>query len=150
LRDQPVVGSSCVIDGVKRKDIADRDCKEARETGCVRRLLTDDQFQRCLAAQKQKAAGGGTTNPPPVVGGGTQGPSEWSEMLKAHNDLRAKHCSPPLQWDANLAAAAKAYAETGPLGQHGASNENMANASSYRTSNGVSTDILPAKSDAAA
>ena len=151
LRAQPVISSGCVIDGVTRKDVADRDCREAQKTGCIKRLLTDQEYQRCLAAQKRKAAGGGATTPPPAGGGGgTQVPDEWSEMLKAHNDFRKQHCSPPLQWDANLAAAAKAYAETGPLGQHGASNENMANALSIRTTNGVSTDVLPAKTDRAA
>lgn len=146
LRAQPVVSSGCVIDGVTRKDIADRDCKEARETGCVKRLLTNDQYQRCLVAQKQKAPG--TTTPP--AGGGTQVPAEWNEMLQAHNDLRKQHCAPALQWDATLAAAAKAYAETGSLGAHGSSNENLANAVSIRTTNGVTKDILPAKSDASA
>jgi hypothetical protein len=145
LRAQPVVSSGCLIDGVNRKDIADRDCKEARDTGCIRRLLTTDQYRRCLVAQKQK---GPATSPP--AGGGTQVPAEWNEMLQAHNDLRKQHCAPPLRWDANLAAAAKTYAETGSLGVHGSTNENLANAVSFRTSNGVTTDVLPAKSDRAA
>ncbi|WP_247501258.1 CAP domain-containing protein [Bradyrhizobium sp. 135] len=84
------------------------------------------------------------------AGGGTQVPADWNEMLRAHNDFRRQHCSPPLQWDATLAAAAQTYAETGPLGQHGTSNENLANALSFRTNNGVSTDVLPAKTDTAA
>jgi cysteine-rich secretory family protein/PAN domain-containing protein len=86
----------------------------------------------------------------PPAGGGGGVPADWNEMLKAHNDFRKQHCSPALQWDATLAKAAQTYAETGSLGAHGASNENLANALSFRTTNGVTTDVLPAKTDSSA
>lgn len=152
LRAQPVTSSGCLIGGVMRKDIADRDCKEAQNTGCIKRLLTDQQYQNCLQAQKTAGGGGGGGGTTTGGGSGSTGgvPAEWNEMLKAHNDFRKQHCSPPLQWDANLAAAAQKYAETCTLGVHGAPNENLATALSFRTSNGVTTDVIPAKSDSAA
>jgi hypothetical protein len=44
-------GSSCTINGTPRPDISDADCEEARNTGCIRHLLTDKQYTACLAAQ---------------------------------------------------------------------------------------------------
>lgn len=42
----------CLANGVMRDDIADDDCLEATKTGCVRNMLTPDQYRNCLAAQK--------------------------------------------------------------------------------------------------
>jgi hypothetical protein len=41
----------CVIGGKVRNDLSDSDCEEAKKTGCVRRLLNDEQYNNCLAAQ---------------------------------------------------------------------------------------------------
>ena len=49
---KPTKNSGCLIGGIVRKDIADSDCNEARTTGCIRRLLTQQQYANCLAAQK--------------------------------------------------------------------------------------------------
>lgn len=59
-----------------------------------------------LAANAAGSAGGGTT----TGGGGGGAPAEWDEMLRAHNAKRALHGSPPLVWDANLAAGAQDWA----------------------------------------
>jgi Cysteine-rich secretory protein family len=61
---------------------------------------------------------------PPGAGGA---PPDMSDMLKAHNERRARHCVPPLAWSPALAQAAQAYAEKCILGQHGSTGENMAN-----------------------
>ncbi len=50
--------------------------------------------------------------PIPVVGEGR--PAETPPpppVLVVHNQLRAKHCAPPLAWSAELAATAKAWAD---------------------------------------
>lgn len=41
----------CMVAGVFRKDIAKADCLEAQSTGCIRHLLTDQQYKNCIAAQ---------------------------------------------------------------------------------------------------
>jgi hypothetical protein len=47
------IKSGCTIAGVPRPDIDDSDCLEAQTTGCVRRLLTDEQYANCLAANRR-------------------------------------------------------------------------------------------------
>jgi hypothetical protein len=47
----------CVIGGVLRKDIEERDCEEARTTGCIRRLLSDAAYKACLRAQPVVSSG---------------------------------------------------------------------------------------------
>lgn len=44
----------CNINGTIRKDIAPADCKEAQTTGCIKHLLTDAQYARCMKANKPK------------------------------------------------------------------------------------------------
>jgi hypothetical protein len=46
----------CVIDGVVRTDINMSDCHEAKTTGCVRRMLNDQQYASCMA-QRVKLPG---------------------------------------------------------------------------------------------
>ncbi len=70
-------------------------------------------------------------------------PPDMSDMLKVHNERRARHCVPPLTWSPQLAQAAQAYAEECILGQHGSDGENMAN---WVTIN-AGAPVLPAKSD---
>ena len=53
--DAPQAG--CVIGGVTRADIADQDCAEAQQTGCIRHLLNDDQYANCLRAQPISGSG---------------------------------------------------------------------------------------------
>ena len=36
-----------------RDDIADGNCEEAKRTGCVRSMLTDNQYINCLDANKK-------------------------------------------------------------------------------------------------
>ena len=43
----------CLIAGAMRNDIPDNDCLEAQRTGCVRHLLTEQQYVNCLAANKR-------------------------------------------------------------------------------------------------
>ena len=74
---------------------------------------------------------------------GDQVPTEWSEMLAAHNERRRQHCVPPLTWSNELARGAQGYATECKLNQHGSDGENMANA--YKESNGV--PALPASPD---
>src|SRR5262249_21777583 len=45
--------ASCRVGGEIRNDIAARDCLEATQTGCVRHMLTDEQYMRCLRDNKQ-------------------------------------------------------------------------------------------------
>ena len=57
----------------------------------------------------QPSSGSGNTG----GGGGTttaSTPPELTEMLKAHNEKRALHGSPPLSWDVGLAAGAQSWA----------------------------------------
>ncbi len=44
----------CNIGGTVRTDIAQSDCLEAQKTGCIRRLLNDEQYGNCLAANRRK------------------------------------------------------------------------------------------------
>jgi hypothetical protein len=46
----------CLIGSVRRDDISDDDCLEAQRTGCVRHMLTPEQYTNCLAANKNKQA----------------------------------------------------------------------------------------------
>ncbi|SFV34136.1 PAN domain-containing protein [Hyphomicrobium facile] len=152
--------NNCCISGVVARmdpqEVADRDptgktvqqCQAAfgrNQARCLQRFnpmqvaICLQPYQQILAACVSLAAanaGGGATSPVPAI---------WQEMLKAHNDFRAQHCSPPLQWDAALAAAAQAYAETCPEG-HGASNENLA--AGWGVMNGVDTQPAMSDSDA--
>ena len=98
-------------------------------------MQTSAQIMASCASLAANAAGTATSSVP----------AEWQEMLKAHNDFRAQHCSPTLQWNAALAAAAQAYANTCPDG-HGASNENLAAAWGFM--NGVDTQPAMSNSDA--
>lgn len=79
--------------------------------------------------------------PPPVQT--SQVPSEWADMLNAHNEKRKLHCAQPLVWSAQLAAAAQAYADKCILDQHGSSGENMADWVSIQNGN----PVLPAASN---
>lgn len=80
---------------------------------------------------------------PEPSGGGGAAPPDMSDMLKAHNERRARHCVPPLAWSAELAQAAQAYAEKCILGQHGSAGENMANWVTIKNGG----PVLPARSD---
>ena len=46
------VQARCLIGGAMRNDIRDSDCLEAQRTGCVRSMLTPDQYISCLHAQE--------------------------------------------------------------------------------------------------
>ena len=48
--------ASCLIAGVQRDDISDGNCLEAQRTGCVRSMLTPNQYRNCLAANRNKRA----------------------------------------------------------------------------------------------
>jgi hypothetical protein len=48
----------CRVGGALRNDIAATDCKEAQETGCIRRKLTDAQYMACLRANKKARSEG--------------------------------------------------------------------------------------------
>lgn len=52
------LGKVCIVNGVPRRDILSTDCEEAQRTGCIRRLLSAQQYARCLAAQPGAAAAG--------------------------------------------------------------------------------------------
>src|SRR5262249_931079 len=45
--------ANCLIGGEMRSDIPDSDCLEAQRTGCVRSLLTPDQYRSCLKANQE-------------------------------------------------------------------------------------------------
>ena len=61
-----------------------------------------------------------------------------SEMLAAHNALRAKHGAPPLSWSASLAQTAQAWANA-CIFQHSQTNygENLAEGTGYSASQAV-------------
>ncbi|MCX5521109.1 CAP family protein [Kaistia defluvii] len=95
-----------------------------------------------------------TIQPPPEVvvvdcpDGGDEVPSEWSDMLKAHNERRAEHCAPKLKWCESLAKSAQVYASQCIVGSHDPNiapntGENIANATYIE--NG--SPVLPALSD---
>jgi hypothetical protein len=48
--------ATCLIASVRREDISDDDCLEAQRTGCVRHMLTPQQYTNCLAANQNKRA----------------------------------------------------------------------------------------------
>jgi hypothetical protein len=66
----------CLIAGEMREDIRDSDCIEAQRTGCVRNMLTPDQYISCLNANKEAEASGKTC----IIGG------------QVRNDLSALDC----------------------------------------------------------
>jgi uncharacterized protein YkwD len=74
---------------------------------------------------------------------GDQVPTEWSDMLKAHNERRSLHCAPPLTWSNQLAQSAQSYANMCILDRHGSTGENMADR--WSESNGH--PVLPASTD---
>ena len=41
----------CIVFGKFRQDISNADCNEAHRTGCIRHMLTPDQYRSCLDAQ---------------------------------------------------------------------------------------------------
>ncbi len=45
----------CKVAGTVRTDIAQSDCTEAQQTGCIRRLLNDEQYGNCILVNKRKA-----------------------------------------------------------------------------------------------
>ena len=66
----------CLLGGQIRNDIPDGDCLEAQRTGCVRHLLTPDQYTSCLQANKSANVSGRTC----IIGG------------IVHNELSAQDC----------------------------------------------------------
>jgi hypothetical protein len=48
----------CLLQGAIHDEIADNDCLEAQRTGCVRHMLSDDQYKSCLKANDAANAGG--------------------------------------------------------------------------------------------
>jgi hypothetical protein len=48
--------ATCLIASTRRDDISDDDCLEAQRTGCVRHMLTPQQYTNCLAANQNKRA----------------------------------------------------------------------------------------------
>jgi hypothetical protein len=46
--------ATCFIAGVPRSDIPENKCLEAQRTGCVRSMLTVDQYRACLIANQNK------------------------------------------------------------------------------------------------
>jgi hypothetical protein len=48
----------CLIGGAIRNDIPDQYCLEAQRTGCVRALLTPDQYRACLNANQKAEKSG--------------------------------------------------------------------------------------------
>lgn len=42
----------CLLGGEMRNDVAENDCAEAQKTGCIRRLLTPDQYRNCMQANR--------------------------------------------------------------------------------------------------
>ena len=53
-------------------------------------------------------------------------PAEWADMLNAHNDKRKLHCVAALQWSADLAAKAQAWANKCTNTHEGTGGENLA------------------------
>ncbi len=103
--------------------------------------LICDTFQQIKIEQPQ---------PMPVdcPEGGDEVPSDWREMLDAHNSRRAEHCAPKLKWCTSLAKGAQIYADKCIVSAHDPSvaadiGENMA-AAAYEV-NGM--PVLPAMSD---
>ena len=68
--------ANCLIGGAVRRDIPDRYWLEAQRTGCVRALLTPDQYRSCLRANLKAERQGRTC----IIGG------------VVRNDLSALDC----------------------------------------------------------
>jgi uncharacterized protein YkwD len=74
-------------------------------------------------------------------------PREWADMLNVHNEMRKRHCTPNLEWDSQLAAAAQDWANkctnthSDAKGQYG---ENLA---FFTRTGSDGKPILPAASD---
>lgn len=66
----------CLLGGQMHNEIPDGDCLEAQRTGCVRHLLTPDQYTSCLQANTSANASGKTC----IIGG------------IVHNELSAQDC----------------------------------------------------------
>jgi uncharacterized protein YkwD len=53
----PVRAHGCEIGGKVRMDVLDRDCDEAKRTGCIQRLLNEAGYKKCLRAQPVRSSG---------------------------------------------------------------------------------------------
>jgi hypothetical protein len=66
----------CLLGGTMHDEIADNDCLEAQRTGCVRHMLSDDQYKSCLNANNAANTSGRSC----IIGG------------IVHNELNAIDC----------------------------------------------------------
>ena len=131
----PVRAHGCEIGGKTRMDVLDRDCQEAQSTGCIKRLLSEEQYKACLSAHPVTSSGcmiGGVMRSdvadidcreaePKVCikhlltdqqyQNCLESQTVMTELYNAHNAKRAKHCVPPLLWNQAAADAALAWAK---------------------------------------
>jgi hypothetical protein len=68
--------ADCLLNGQIRRDISNADCLEAQRTGCVRGMLTGEQYINCLRANEQVQKSGQAC----IIGG------------VIRNDLSARDC----------------------------------------------------------
>jgi Cysteine-rich secretory protein family len=103
------------------------------------RKARDDAIAAC---QGQAQAAGAAPNCAPNAGDPV--PSQWADMLNAHNVRRKLHCACPLSWSASLASDAQAYASQCIIGKHGINGgENLADAWTLN----AGAPVIPAESN---
>jgi hypothetical protein len=68
--------AACLLNGQMRQDISSADCLEAQRTGCVRGMLTAEQYINCLRANERAQKSGQSC----IIGG------------VIRNDLSARDC----------------------------------------------------------
>lgn len=74
-------------------------------------------------------------------------PSDWRDMLAAHNERRAQHCAPKLKWCNDLAQSAQIYADKCILNAHGNDDKTGENMADFWGEDSNGNPILPALQD---
>ena len=91
----------------------------------------------CIAKKAQAAQGSAAQG-----GGACAVPTDWADMLAAHNQLRGQYCGAPLAWNCDLAAEAQKFAEDCKCGH-----SNEPGVGENLAAKGVVPDKFPAGTD---
>jgi hypothetical protein len=90
-------GPGCMLDGVLRKDIAERDCAEAQRTGCIAHRLTPEERSKC--SEENRKAG-----PACVVKGAVRHDITKADCKEAQETGCIRHLLSDKQYEACLRA----------------------------------------------
>jgi hypothetical protein len=102
--------ANCLINGQIRSDISDDDCLEAQRTGCVRHLLTPQQYTSCLQDNARAISSGQVC----VIDGMRRAEFNAQDCEEAKATGCVRRLLTPDQYTACLDAVAKARASGAP------------------------------------